>query len=437
MPRHAHHVPKYRRRPGRRYSSGRREPDQAVVTIEGVDHYLGPYNTTASKHLYDRLIAEWLVAGRAPASQTAEAITVAELCAAYWKFAVKHYVKHGQSTRVTPSIKCALRYVLAWYAKEPAADFGPKKLKAIREHMIGEKLSRKYINDHIDRIKRMFKWGVSEELLPHDAYERLRTVPSLSKGRSEARETERILPVDDAIVATTLPFLSPVVAAMVQLQRLTGGRPQDVCNIRPVDLDRSQNVWLYRPTTYKTEHLGDGGERVLFLGPRAQAILAPYLDRDAASYCFQPCEAEHQRRAQRHSARKTPLNQGNRPGTNRLPARERPPGPQYSTESYRRAIHRACDQAFPPPPPLAKRTTETAKGWADRLDETELAQLRTWQSEHRWSPNQLRHAAATDLRRGFGIESARVILGHANVTTTQIYAERDLEAAMKIAEMVC
>jgi integrase len=43
----------------------------------------------------------------------------------------------------------------------------------------------------------------------------------------------------------------------------------------------------------------------------------------------------------------------------------------------------------------------------------------------RWSPNQLRHA-----------ETARVILGHSDVSTTEIYAERDHAAAMRAVARV-
>ncbi len=59
MPRSANHVPKYSRHKG----SG-----QAVVTIRGKDHYLGPDGTKASHLAYDRLILEWLAAGRPPRS---------------------------------------------------------------------------------------------------------------------------------------------------------------------------------------------------------------------------------------------------------------------------------------------------------------------------------------------------------------------------------
>lgn len=49
-----------------------------------------------------------------------------------------------------------------------------------------------------------------------------------------------------------------------------------------------------------------------------------------------------------------------------------------------------------------------------------------------WHPHQLRHAAATNLRRDFGIEVARVILGHQDIGVTQLYAEEDRKRALEI-----
>ena len=51
----------------------------------------------------------------------------------------------------------------------------------------------------------------------------------------------------------------------------------------------------------------------------------------------------------------------------------------------------------------------------------------------KWGPNRLRHSAATDIRRHFGLEAAQVALGHAQADVTQVYAERDLRLAAEVA----
>ena len=72
---------------------------QAIVTIAGKDHYLGPWKSKASQVEYDRLIGEWLAAGRpAVVAPLANDLTITELCAAYWKFAQQHYRKPSGTT---------------------------------------------------------------------------------------------------------------------------------------------------------------------------------------------------------------------------------------------------------------------------------------------------------------------------------------------------
>ena len=54
----------------------------------------------------------------------------------------------------------------------------------------------------------------------------------------------------------------------------------------------------------------------------------------------------------------------------------------------------------------------------------------------RFSPNRLRHSAATRLRKEFGLDAARVVLGHRSARVTEIYAELDLEKAREAIEEV-
>ena len=71
-----------------------------------------------------------------------------------------------------------------------------------------------------------------------------------------------------------------------------------------------------------------------------------------------------------------------------------------------------------------------------RLTEQQKGQLLRWRSEHRWHPNQLRHTAATIIRREFGIETARIQLGHSRAFTTEIYAEADRLKAVEAMAML-
>lgn len=424
MPRLTNAVPKYRKH---------KKSGQAVVTIAGADHYLGPYGTKASKLEYDRLITEWLAAGRPSSSAPAvHELTVTELCAQYWRFAKNHYRKDGKGTSELDNIRYALRPLKELYGRTPVSEFGPLALKALQRRMIVDDLSRGVINSRIAKIKRVFRWGVSEQLAPPSLMQALASVMGLLKGRTEAREAESVQPVNDGTVAQTLPYLPDTVADMVRLQRLTGMRPQDICTLRPCDIDRTDEVWLYCPVSHKTEHYGKS--RVVCIGPQAQQVLLPYLLRDAGAFCFSPVESELKRKAELRAKRKTRVQPSQESRSKR--SKRRRLGDRYTTQSYLYAVTRACNRAFPPPEPLAQREDETKTQWQDRLSEKQREEVKAWQKEHRWSPNQLRHAAGSEIRRRFGLEAAQVVLGHAKADVTQVYAERDLKLAAAVAREV-
>jgi integrase len=58
--------------------------------------------------------------------------------------------------------------------------------------------------------------------------------------------------------------------------------------------------------------------------------------------------------------------------------------------------------------------------------------LDKWQQDHRWHPHQLRHSAATRLRKQYGLEAARVVLGHRSAAVAEVYAEIDQTKARQI-----
>ena len=409
MPRLSDSLPKYR---------VHRATAQAVVTLSGRDFYLGPHGTKASRQEYDRLIGEWLATGRQPLHLSPEQLSVAELCVRYLQFVRTRYVKDGRPTGEQCAIKSALRFVRELYSRRPAAEFGPLALKAVRNKMVEADLAITTINQHVGRIRRMFRWGVAEELVRADVYHALVALTGLRKGRGEARETTPVLPVDATTVEATLPYLPEVPADMVRLQWLTGMRPAELCIMRPCDIHRNVDPWRYVPQSHKCEH--HGRERVIFIGPKAQAVLFRYLARDTQAKCFQPIESERKRRVEQHANRKTPLSTGTLPGHRRKRKPKRRAGAEYGTDVYRRAISRACDKAFPAPDDVA----------------SDPAKLAAWQRDHRWSPNQLRHSAATDIRRRYGLEAAATVLGHAKADVTQIYAERDYALAARVAREV-
>lgn len=403
-------VPKYCRHRGR---------NLAYVRINGQAVYLGRWQSEESRREYDRIVAELLSGRGKSAGRENHDLTVAELLDQFRQYAESYYrLPDGSHSSELSYLQSACRPLLRLYGHTLARSFGPLALEAIRAGWIREKLSRAGINARVDRIKRVFKWAVSRELVPSSVYESIRTLAGLRRGRSEARETAPILPVSAEVVDATKRHLGRIVRGMVEFQSLTGARPGEVCAMRVEEIDCSGDVWTYRPSRHKTEH--HGRERVIRIGKRGQVVLAEFLGGKAAGdYLFQPREAMAEFRQSRRANRKTPDSYGNRPGTNRKAKPQRTPGASYTVVSYRRAINRAADLAD------LEAKAEAARAGREIKPDARLIP--------RWHPNQLRHKFATEVRKQLGLEAAQVMLGHSRADVTQIYAEKNHALAEQVA----
>jgi len=393
---------------------------QAIVTLDGRDFYLGIHNTDESRDKYKLIIQEWLASKKklpptgptGSRSQTPIDITINEIFLPFWEHVQQYYRKNGKPTSEVRNMKAALAPLLKIYGTFPAKDFGPLGLKTYREQVIKEGFTRQVINKKLQRVKLFFKWAVANEFIPSQVYQALQSVPGLQQGRSSAPESNPVKAVPTELIESTLKHVNRFVAAMIRLQLYTGMRPAEVTIMRPCDIDRSDKIWIYRPFTHKTEH--HGKERLIFLGPRAQRVLMPFLSIEPDKFLFSPRKVKEemyeQRRANATAKRHTPCKRKRKP--------KKQPGEHYTTNSYEKSIHRGTDKAFPPPEGLNEE------------------QIKAWRKRYRWTPNRLRHTAATFLRKEFGIDAARVILGHSSPTVTEVYAELDYEKAAQIMAQV-
>jgi len=362
---------------------------QAVVRLNGRDIYCGVYGTAEAQEKYDRVIAEWLLTGQQMPPPSASrshadqpAITVNELVLAYWtRHVTTYYVKKGKRTSEQDNIRQALRFAKNLYGHTAAVQLGPLALKAVREEMVAAGRCRGLINKDVGRIRRMFRWAVENEMLPVTVYQSLMTVPGLAKDRHpEVKEAEPVTPASEDDIWAVHATVAPQIQAMIELQYLTGMRPGEVVNMRSCDIDRSDDVWVYTPDSHKREH--HDLERPIAIGPKAQAVLRTWLRQDQPqAYLFSPKAVMAARKISRKIIR---------------------PGDHYQESSYRNVIQRACDRLGLP----------------------------------LWFPNQLRHNAGTLIRKQYGLEATRTVLGHETMDTTLIYAEEDKQKAKEIMRQI-
>ena len=138
----------------------------------------------------------------------------------------------------------------------------------------------------------------------------------------------------------------------------------------------------------------------MFIGPRGQELLKPCLKADDGAYLFSAAEAMEERRAEQRANRKSRVQPSQVARSKARPAKS--PGERHTVGSYCRTIQVACLKAGEAP----------------------------------WHPHQLRHSAATEIRRRFGLEASRVILGHEDIRATQIYAEADQNRGVEIMRQI-
>ncbi|MBX2851634.1 MAG: site-specific integrase [Phycisphaeraceae bacterium] len=384
---------------------------RAVVTLSDAttgkrrDFYLGDYGTLDAHSAYAELLARWTARGRtlehvkpAPVQASPSAGCVAELCRDY----AKHIdAKGGISDKHKECIKRAVRITRQWCGALPVAEFGPLALQDVRRAMLavrfGKNVSKRWnrstVNRRVRHVVRMFRWAVAHERAPIALPTALACVEPLKVGEFDAPEGQTVKPVPPAHVDDIREYVSSVVWAMVQVQRYSAARAGEVCAMRPMDLDVSGKVWLYRPATHKNAKRGH--DRVIYLGSKAQEAIKPLLaGRAVDSRLFDPRESMAERRAA-NATKGKPRRDGQKPTSTRTP---RKVGEQFTTEAYQRAITRACKASGVP----------------------------------HWTTHQLRHLAATNARKEFGAEAALLVLGDKSTRLVDVYAEKDHARAQEV-----
>jgi len=376
----------------------------AVVRLGGRDFYCGKFGSAASRREYDRVVGEWLAAGRPQLVGGPGPLTMAELLLRYLEYAKGYYLP---PSRELEGITLALRPLKQRYGHTVAAEFGPLSLRAVRDEWIRAGLARRHINARVGKIRRLFKFAVGHELVPPAVLDGLRAVEPLTIGHTSAKESPPRGAVEESVFRSTLPLLPPMIRAMMELLWWTGARPNEICSMRTADVDRSGETWVYRPRSHKNAHRGH--DRRIFLGPQARAVLTPWLRDAGDEFLFQPREAV--------AAQRLAWTKSHRSDATRARA----------AANKRRATDQARHDAGGPKRPTSRRLA------GDHYTPQRLANaVRRVCRRHgiaAWTPYQIRHAAATRIEAAADFDTARKVLGQRSLAVTARYVHGDAAAA--------
>ena len=379
----------------------------AVVYYHGKIRYLGLHGTPEALTAYNRFCTE-IQSNPTFVLQSGEAgITVQELVVAF--------LDHAKATLKAPNYThyriVLMDFLQKLYGDDTAANsFSPRCLKLVRSEMIqSHRFCRGIVNEYTRRIVTVFSWGVSEEYVSPNTAAALKAVKPLPIGYPGTFDTAEREDVPDDVVRRTLPFLPPMLAAMIQVQRMTGCRPSEIFNMKAGEIDQKSDpdLWLYRPAHHKTEKKTKR-KKVIPLGKPEQELIAPYLEgKTGREAVFPPRTAMRERSAAKRLRRKSKLTPS-QIARDKAQAKKDPKyGEFYDKDSYRRAVTYAIVKANRHLPD------------SDKIPH--------------WTPYQIRHTAATMLELEADIEDAQILLDHESLDTTKRYTKKRLEKSKKLA----
>lgn len=361
----------------------------------------------AARREFELTLARWLASGRTFNRGPAADYSVAQLVVDY-KAHARIYYRHladGSMTASVDRIEKALELLTEMFGVLQAKDFDLPAIKVYRDQIVADGLSRVTVNGKVQVVKQAFTWAAEENKIPPEVAARLKLLRALQRGRSAARDLPPRRPVEWADVEATLPHLPTGVQAIVRTMWHTAMRVGEVVQMCGRMVDMTGDVWVFRPTRFKTQH--HGKSREIDIGMSAQAVLKPFVKLAKDEPWFSPADSLRDHLDARRRHRKTPLYESHvqHMEAKRSNDPQRTPGAAYTPRTVAKAIERAIERAN-----RDMRMTQ-----ADGSDgEPRVIP--------RWSSHQLRYAALTRFRQMFGIEAALAAAGHSSFATTDIYS---------------
>ena len=260
MPRPKAKTPEYSR-----HSSG-----QARVRIDGEAIYLGKYGTPESFAKYVAILAAYAAGTLDAALPDTTEPTVRILCSDYRQRRLPRYNNNGDDQRRRVRL---LEQLEQMYGEISAIEFGPLKLETMRDEWISSGNCRRYCNDKAAIVIQIFKHGVAREICSAETIRALECLPGLQRQDAHDNPKRNVPTIED--VERTMEFMPIVPQAMIRMRLATGCSPSEVFRLEASHVDKSGEVWLYRPPVHKPAHKNKT-KTSPFVGA-IKDILAPYL----------------------------------------------------------------------------------------------------------------------------------------------------------------
>ncbi len=358
--------------------------NRAFCKVRGKFVSLGPAGTPEAQEAYGRLLAS-LARGESLDSvktvrrdnSTATKFTINDLML---RFATEEMPRYSNDEQWC--LRSAIRVARELLGASPVDQFGPLKLRLVRDQMVAKGWSRSFINKQVKRLRLILRWGVSWELVPQTVADALASVKSLQAGETGAAESRGRRAVSEAdLQAVRSKLCKPIYQDLFDLMLLCGTRPGELVGLKMSDIDRTGEVWRADLAKHKTMHRGKS--RTLFFNQSAQKILLKYLKADPGAKLF-----------------------------------------NVNRATFGNAVKSACEIAFGMPDELRQKN----------LTPEQRAQAIAWRRQHVITPHWLRHTVATRLADEMGTEAAQRLLGHADAAMTQHYSRAAEKLAIEAAK---
>jgi len=343
--------------------------------------------------------------------------TILELLNNYKKFLIKSIqpTLHGRDHPDIIFFNRIHRFLEPYY-EWSVNSLGPDEIMEVRKALIDykyiqgkttKKYVRRGINDTINWINKIWEWGVGRTLVKESTLRSFKEIKPLRMGNPKVKDNIKRKRVTKEELWKVIRVVNSIIANMLKLLWYTGMRPYEVCEMRPYDILRDDpDCWLYIPgrdITPVGKHKTTGFEqvKVIPLAGESQKILSSQIkNENSKEYIFSPKDAMAEVFKEKGKNRKTPINYGNKPGSNRRKHPMIQPRDHYDSASLRRACQRGCLRAG-----------------------IEI-----------FSPYDIRRTAATNVRAKFGKQDAKTLLGHTKISTTEIYLLEEVQEAIKVAK---